>query len=53
MGKEEAITEVKVAASLWLAAAKKAKRPIPEPADFHRSRISPSVATPAFGWESN
>ena len=28
---EEAIKEVKVAASLWLAAAKKAKRPIPEP----------------------
>lgn len=28
---EEAIKEVKVAASLWLTAAKKAKRPIPEP----------------------
>jgi len=28
---EEAIKEVKVAASLWLAAAKKAKRSIPEP----------------------
>ena len=28
---EEAIKEVKIAASLWLSAAKKAGRPIPEP----------------------
>ncbi|MGE5284944.1 MAG: type II toxin-antitoxin system HicB family antitoxin [Actinomycetota bacterium] len=28
---EEAIKEIKIAASLWLSAAKKAKRPIPEP----------------------
>jgi len=28
---EEAIKEIKVAASLWLSAARKVKRPIPEP----------------------
>ena len=28
---EEAIKEIKIAASLWLSAAKNAKRPIPEP----------------------